>query len=263
MIFKEPDFAMHAGAVGMRVMADGKCKNFDIVPDYRMNIGSIYVPCPGESTQEMMCSMYTDPLCRDEMFTFTRPHMQLKKKSSQRDIGSNVRSMKCMAIESPQDRQGRIFNSDNASTMNPIRCPNDTCSSEMPCWSMQPAYGMYCSPSSKTCQRLAVTGEACNENVQCHETASCVNGKCASVADHLRCPNGSECPSGMVCRPLRVMNVFGMTTVERVCMDNNDSRGAMCSAGMGCNNALQCSLQWQYDSYCEPSGRCAMKNAKL
>jgi hypothetical protein len=33
MIFKEPDYAMHAGAMGMRVMADGKCVNFDTMPD--------------------------------------------------------------------------------------------------------------------------------------------------------------------------------------------------------------------------------------
>jgi hypothetical protein len=33
MIFKEPDYAMHAGAMGMRVMADAKCMNFESMPE--------------------------------------------------------------------------------------------------------------------------------------------------------------------------------------------------------------------------------------
>ncbi|KAJ6081948.1 hypothetical protein N7499_006822 [Penicillium canescens] len=262
MIFKEPDYAMHAGAMGMRVMADGKCVNFDTMPDYRMNVGSIYVPCPSESIHEMMCSMYSDHVCKDEMFTFTRPHMQLMKKSNERDVGSHVRSMKCMRIEAPADRHGHIFNSDNPSTMTAASCMNDICSTELPCWSMYPGYGMYCSPSSKTCQRQAMIGETCHEDVQCQETAACINKKCAGVPNNFRCPTGSECPSGMTCRPHRMMNVFGMAMIERVCMYDNDSRSTMCSSGMGCTDNFQCSLQYQYDSYCEASGRCAMKHAR-
>jgi len=127
---------------------------------------------------------------------------------------------------------------------------------------MYPGYGMYCSPSSKTCQRQAMIGETCHEDVQCQETDDCINGKCAGVPDNFRCPTGSECPSGMTCRSHPMMNVFGMAAIKRVCMYDNDSRSTMCSPRMSCTNNYQCSLQYQYDSYCEASGRCAMKNAK-
>ncbi|KGO71771.1 hypothetical protein PITC_027840 [Penicillium italicum] len=59
MIFKENDLAMNAGRKGMLMASDGKCMNFDNMTEYRMNVGSIYVPCPSEVKQDMMCSMYS------------------------------------------------------------------------------------------------------------------------------------------------------------------------------------------------------------
>ncbi|KAJ5795421.1 uncharacterized protein N7518_003961 [Penicillium psychrosexuale] len=142
MIFKEHDFAMNAGRKGVLIASDGNCMNLDSISDYisRMNVGSIYVPCPSEVKQDMMCSMYSDNSCNNELFTFTRPHANLFRPTVGDGVGRHVRSIKCATVYSPADRQGHVFSSDHASTKSPSNCPNDSCSNELDCQSNHPDY---------------------------------------------------------------------------------------------------------------------------
>ncbi|KAJ6138288.1 hypothetical protein N7471_004774 [Penicillium samsonianum] len=257
MIFKENDFAMNAGRKGMLVASDGNCMNFDNMSEYRMNVGSIYVPCPSELKQDMMCSMYSDNSCNNELFTFTRPHANLFRQAVGDGVGKHVRSMKCMTVHSPTDRQGHIFSSDHASTKSPSNCPNDSCSSGQNCQSTHPDYGMYCSSSSMTCQRTSVTGALCREDGQC-VAGHCQSGMCMAAAENLRCMRGSECPSGLQCRPTRVLNSSGASSVEMVCMRDEDVRGMQCSAEKPCQAHMSCSLQHESNAYCEWDGTCGL-----
>ncbi|KAJ5499915.1 hypothetical protein N7453_008966 [Penicillium expansum] len=254
MLFKENDFAMNAGRKGMLIATDGNCMNFDNMSD-RMNVGSIYVPCPSEVKQDMMCSMYSDNSCNNELFTFTRPHANLLRQAVGDGIGKHVRSMKCMTVRSPADRLGHIFSSDHVSTKSPSNCPSDSCSSGLNCQSTHPDYGMYCSSSSMTCQRTSVTGALCREDGQC-VAGHCERGMCMAAAENLRCLGGYDCPTGMQCRPTRVLNSLGTSMVEMVCMKDEDVRGMQCSADRPCAEHMSCSLQHETNAYCEWNGTC-------
>ncbi|KAJ5507547.1 hypothetical protein N7527_009690 [Penicillium freii] len=259
MVFKENDFAMNTGRKGLLIASDGNCMNFDNMSEYRMNVGSVYVPCSSEVKQDMMCSMYSDNSCNNELFTFTRPHANLLRQGVGDGVGKHVRSMKCMTVHSPADRQGHIFSSDHASTKSPSSCPNDRCSSGMNCQSTHPDYGMYCSSSSMTCQRTSPTGALCREDGQC-VGGHCQSGMCMAPAENLRCMRGSDCPSGLRCRPTRVLNSLGTSMVEMVCMKDDDVRGMQCSAETPCAEHMLCSLQHETDVYCEWDGTCALNN---
>ncbi|KAJ5834878.1 hypothetical protein N7447_000904 [Penicillium robsamsonii] len=259
MIFKENDFAMNAGRKGMSITSDGNCLNFDNMPEYRMNVGSIYVPCPSEVKQDIMCSFYSDNSCNNELFTFTRPHANLVRQDVGDGVGRHIRSMKCAAVHSPADRRGHIFSSDHASTKSPSSCPNDSCSSEQNCQSTHPDYGMYCSSSLKTCQITSVVGALCREDRQC-VNSHCQSGKCMAAAENLRCLQGSECPSGLRCRPTRVLNLLGGSNVEMICMKDEDVRGTQCSAEKPCPAHMSCSLQHETNAYCEWDGTCGLNN---
>ncbi|KAJ5514264.1 hypothetical protein N7463_003816 [Penicillium fimorum] len=266
MIFKENDFAMNTGRKGISITSDGNCLNFDNMPEYfvdqsisRTNVGSIYVPCPSEAKQDMMCSFYSDNSCNNELFTFTRPHANLVRRAVGDGIGRHVRSMKCAAVHSTADRQGHIFSSDHESTKSPSSCPNDSCSSDQNCQSTHPDYGMYCSSSFKTCQRTSVIGALCRDDRQC-VNSHCQSGKCMAAAENLRCLRGSECPSGLRCRPIRVLNLLGGSNVERICMKDEDVRGTQCSAEKPCPAHMSCSLQHETNTYCEWDGTCGLDN---
>ncbi|KAJ5236539.1 hypothetical protein N7489_006630 [Penicillium chrysogenum] len=228
MIFKENDYAVNAGRKGIPIASDGNCMNFDNIPDYRMNVGSIYVPCSSEVKQDVMCSMYYDNSCNNELFTFTRPHANLLRRA----VGDG----------------GHIFSSDHVSTKSPSNCPNDSCSSELNCQSSHPDYGMYCSSGSMTCQRTSVAGALCREDGQC-VAGHCQSGMCMAAAENLHCKRGSECPSGLRCRPNRVRNSSGASSVEMVCMKDEDVRGTQCSAEKPCKEHMSCSLQHETDTY--------------
>ncbi|KAJ5436326.1 hypothetical protein N7445_007211 [Penicillium cf. griseofulvum] len=250
MVFKENDFARNTGRKGIPVASDGNCMNFDNMPEYRTNVGSIYIPCSSEVKQDMMCSIYSDNSCNNELFTFTRPHANLLRRAVGDDVGRHVRSIRCATVHSPADRQGHIFSSDHASTKSPSSCPNDSCSNELSCQSTHPDYGMYCSSSSKTCQRTSVAGALCKEDAQC-VTSHCQSGMCMAAAENSRCLLGSECPSGLQCRPTRVLNPFGTSGVEMICMKNEDVRGTQCSSEKPCPDHMSCSLQHETKAYCE------------
>ncbi|OQE10863.1 hypothetical protein PENVUL_c003G05368 [Penicillium vulpinum] len=246
MVFKENDFAVNAGRKGMLVASDGNCMNFNSMPEYRMNVGSVYVPCPSEVKQDMMCSFYSDNSCNKELFTFTRPHANLFRHA----VGDGV------------GKHGHIFLSDHASTKSPSSCPNDICSTELNCQSTHPDYGMYCSSSSMTCQRTSVVGALCMEDAQC-VASHCQSGMCMAAAENLRCQQGSECPSGLRCRPTRVLNSFGASSVEMICMKNEDVRGVECSSEKPCPGRMSCSLQHENNAYCEWDGTCGLNNMSL
>ncbi|KAF4762361.1 hypothetical protein HAV15_005826 [Penicillium sp. str.  len=223
MVFKENDFAMNAGRKGLLIASDGNCMNFDNMSEY-------------------------DNSCNNELFTFTRPHANLLRQAVSDGVGKHVRSMKCMTVHSPADRQGHIFSSDHVSTKSPSSCPNDRCSNGMNCQSTHPDYGMYCSSSSMTCQRTSVTGALCRENGQC-VGGHCQSGMCMAPAENLRCMRGSDCPSGLRCRPTRVLNLLGTSMAEMVCMKDEDVRGMQCSAEKPCAEHMSCSLQHETNAY--------------
>ncbi|KAJ6152751.1 hypothetical protein N7497_007070 [Penicillium chrysogenum] len=223
MIFKENDYAVNAGRKGIPIASDGNCMNFDNIPDY-------------------------DNSCNNELFTFTRPHANLLRRAVGDGVGRHVRSVKCTTVNSPADRQGHIFSSDHVSTKSPSNCPNDSCSSELNCQSSHPDYGMYCSSGSMTCQRTSVAGALCREDGQC-VAGHCQSGMCMAAAENLHCKRGSECPSGLRCRPNRVRNSSGASSVEMVCMKDEDVRGTQCSAEKPCKEHMSCSLQHETDTY--------------
>ncbi|CAI7598526.1 unnamed protein product [Penicillium glandicola] len=85
-----------------------------------------------------------------------------------------------------------------------------------------------------TCQRTSVTGALCREDGQC-VAGHCQSGMCMGASENLRCLQGSECPSGLRCRPTRLLNSAGASSgVEMVCMKNEDVRGLQCSAEKPC-----------------------------
>lgn len=206
-----------------------------------------------------MLTPSSDISCNNELFTFTRPHVNLFRQDVGDGIGKHVRSMKCMIVRSPTDRQGYIFSSDHASTKSPSSCPNDTCSTAQNCQSTHPGYGMYCSSSSMTCQRNSVISALCREDTQCNEGA-CQGGKSMAAAENLRCVMGSECPSGLQCRPTRVVDPLGASRVETVCMRSGDVRGKQCSPESPCAEHMMCSLQHENNAYCEWDGTCGLRN---
>ena len=72
-----------------------------------------------------------------------------------------------------------------------------------------------------------------------------------AVAENSRCLQGSECSSGLLCRPTRVLNGSGTSNVEMICMKKEDVRGIQCSAERPCQEHMLCSLRHETDTYCE------------
>ncbi|KAJ5581830.1 hypothetical protein N7535_000450 [Penicillium sp. DV-2018c] len=248
MIFKENDWAINIGRRGWPLVPNGSYQ----VPEYRNNIGSIYVPCTSDVRQDMICTLYSDNNCNTELFTFTRPHANLLTNDG---IGRHAGSMRCMNVTSPADRNSHIFSSDHPSTKSPSACPNDSCSTdrEHNCQSTHPGYGMYCSTSTRSCQRTAAIGGLCREDTQCVASV-CTGGRCMASVEGSPCARGSECASGLECRPHRAINSFGVSAVETVCMRGDDARGRQCSMQNPCAEHMMCSLQHGTNSYCEWDG---------
>jgi hypothetical protein len=212
-------------------------------------------PSSGPYTE--LCS---DNSCGDEMFTFTRPHAHLFRQTAGDDVGSHVRSIKCMPVSSPVVRQGHIFTSNRPSTKSPSNCANDSCTSDMNCQAMNPNYNLYCSMDLMTCQHRSQIGGLCSGNsgnFRC-QAGTCVGGVCMETGENLPCSQGVDCPSGFECRPYRSMDVLGVSTVQTVCMKTEDVRGTPCP----CAEHMSCSLRSGDNLYCEWDGTCALTTMK-
>lgn len=181
-------------------------------------------------------------------------------KQSNNDVGSHMKSIKCMTVRTPLDRQGHIFTSDHPSTKSPSSCPGDYCSKEMDCQSMNPNYHMICSVDSLTCQPQYHLGGRCTQ--EACSGGVCFNGLCVNMGENLPCFNRTECTAGHECRPARVMGMLGTSAVDKVCMKMDDVRGKQCSSTVPCADHMMCSLQSEGNMYCEWNGTCGLSDSK-
>lgn len=78
-----------------------------------------------------------------------------------------------------------------------------------------------------------------------------------TVAENSRFLQGSECPSGMQCRPTH-FHWSGASNVEMVCMKDEDARGIQCSAERPCQEHMPCVLRHETSTYCEWNGTCGL-----
>ncbi|KAJ5330047.1 hypothetical protein N7452_010437 [Penicillium brevicompactum] len=259
MIFKESDFAVRNGKRGIELSFDENCMSLDGVPD-RMNVGSIYVPCSSDSSQDNMCIIYSDNSCGNEMFTFTRPHANLFRQTKGDDVGRQVKSIKCMIARSPLDRKGHIFTSDRPSTKSASSCSYDTCTSDEACRATHPNYNLSCSLESNTCQQQSPAAGACDSpGAGCGPDSVCRNGLCKSKGELSPCINNNSCAVGLECRPYRATGPSGGSIVEKICMKVDDVRGKQCSSNSPCAEHMMCSLQSEGNVYCEGDGTCGLK----
>lgn len=181
-------------------------------------------------------------------------------KQSNNDVGSHMKSIRCRTVHTPLDRQGHIFTSDHPSTKSPSRCPNDNCSKDMDCQSLNPNYHMICSKDSMTCQPQSQLGGSCRFG-SCPD-GICFQGSCVAMGENLPCFNRTECPAGHECRPFRVMGMLGTSLVDKVCMRTDDVRGKQCSSTVPCAEHMMCSLHSEGNMYCEWNGTCGLTDSK-